>query len=195
MREEIYGWMKNLAVYYIFLTAIMNFIPDEKYARYIRYFTGMLLILLLCSPILQLFRLEEPILENFYHQVWQSRETMMETGDEEQRTYLTAAYEKEIAAQLSGELKNQGISVREIAVNLDSECMQIAGIVLYMEGEKNQKREEEIARGLEEKYQIGRETLSFFYCRDGEKTVGASSSLGSASGGNRHAGERTGGEW
>ena len=54
MRETIYEWMKNLAVLDLFFTAVMNFLPDGKYNKYIRHFLGLLLILLLITPILQM---------------------------------------------------------------------------------------------------------------------------------------------
>ncbi len=66
MRETIYEWMKNLAVFYLFFTAVMNFLPDGKYNKYIRHFLGLLLILLLITPILQIFRLKDLVDRNFY---------------------------------------------------------------------------------------------------------------------------------
>ena len=31
MKEELYLWIRNLAVFYIFFTAVLNLIPDQKY--------------------------------------------------------------------------------------------------------------------------------------------------------------------
>ena len=44
MKEEIYQWMKNLAVFYILFTAFLHLVPDKKYERYVRLFMGFLLI-------------------------------------------------------------------------------------------------------------------------------------------------------
>ncbi len=40
MREDIYQWMKSLAVFYLFFTAVLQLVPDRKYERYVRSFTG-----------------------------------------------------------------------------------------------------------------------------------------------------------
>ena len=39
MKEELYLWIRNLAVFYIFFTAVLNLIPDQKYEKYVRFFT------------------------------------------------------------------------------------------------------------------------------------------------------------
>ena len=65
MRETIYEWMKNLAVFYLFFTAVMNFLPDGKYNRYVRHFLGLLLIMLLITPILRFFGMTDTMTQKF----------------------------------------------------------------------------------------------------------------------------------
>ena len=52
MTDTLYGWMRNLACYFIFLSAVMHFLPDNNYKKYIQFYMGLLLILLLLSPVL-----------------------------------------------------------------------------------------------------------------------------------------------
>lgn len=74
MTEAIYDWMKNLAFFYIFLTAVMNLVPDKSYGEQIRFFLGLLLILLILSPLLELFglagRAEEIFSDRVQMQDW-----------------------------------------------------------------------------------------------------------------------------
>ena len=49
MKEELYLWIRNLAVFYIFFTAVLNLIPDQKYEKYVRFFLLLQLIFFLCS--------------------------------------------------------------------------------------------------------------------------------------------------
>ena len=51
MKEELYLWIRNLAVFYIFFTAALNLIPDQKYEKYVRFFMGLLLIFMMSTPI------------------------------------------------------------------------------------------------------------------------------------------------
>lgn len=55
MLEAIYQWIENIAFYLVIVVAVMHMIPGENYKKYIRFFIGMILILLLSTPLLKLF--------------------------------------------------------------------------------------------------------------------------------------------
>lgn len=55
----IYEWMENIAFYLVILVAVMQMIPQSSYQKYIRFFAGMILILMLSGPILRLFGMTE----------------------------------------------------------------------------------------------------------------------------------------
>ena len=59
MLEYIYEWMENIAFYLVILVAIMQMVPGEPYKKYIRFFAGMILILMLIGPILKLFNISD----------------------------------------------------------------------------------------------------------------------------------------
>ena len=40
VKEELYMWIRNLAVFYILFTALLHLVPDGKYQRYVRFFYG-----------------------------------------------------------------------------------------------------------------------------------------------------------
>ena len=69
MKEELYLWIRNLAVFYIFFTAVLNLIPDQKYEKYVRFFMGLLLIFMMSTPIFSILgkgsELTESFLNNF----------------------------------------------------------------------------------------------------------------------------------
>ena len=50
---------EGLAFFFIFMTAVLNCLPDQKYRKYVRFFLGMLLLILMTGPLLELFRLDE----------------------------------------------------------------------------------------------------------------------------------------
>ena len=66
MFTYIYDWIKNLVFCLILMTMLMQIIPDSDYKKYIRFFTGLVLILLLARPVLGVFQLEGEF-ENLYH--------------------------------------------------------------------------------------------------------------------------------
>ncbi len=61
--EYIYEWIENLAFYMVIVAVGIQMIPDENYKKYIRFFAGMILILLLVEPIVRIFGMNELELE------------------------------------------------------------------------------------------------------------------------------------
>ena len=55
MLNYIYDWIENIAFYLVILVAVMQMIPQNSYQKYIRFFAGMILILMLAGPIVKLF--------------------------------------------------------------------------------------------------------------------------------------------
>lgn len=54
MTEGIYSWIQSLACYFVILSAVLNLLPDNSYKKYVQYYMGLLLILVLLSPLLKL---------------------------------------------------------------------------------------------------------------------------------------------
>ena len=65
MKEELYLWIRNLAVFYIFFTAVLNLIPDQKYEKYVRFFMGLLLIFMMSTPIFSILGKGSELTESF----------------------------------------------------------------------------------------------------------------------------------
>lgn len=59
--DGIYGWVRNIVYYLIFMTIITNLLPAGKYEKYLRLFAGCILILLVLKPLTGSLRMEEKI--------------------------------------------------------------------------------------------------------------------------------------
>lgn len=68
MVTYLYEWLQNLAFYLVLVTAIFHMIPEMGYKKYIQFFTGLILIILLVSPVLQVLG-TEITLEDFYQEM------------------------------------------------------------------------------------------------------------------------------
>ena len=62
--EQIYSLVKDIVVYLILVTIIMNLVGKSSYRKYISIFTGMVLILIIAKPIVSLFNLSDTF--NYY---------------------------------------------------------------------------------------------------------------------------------
>lgn len=49
--EFIYNYVKNICVFMLVITLILNIFPDRQYQKYIKLFAGLLLIILAMNPI------------------------------------------------------------------------------------------------------------------------------------------------
>lgn len=51
--EFVYSFVKNICVFTLVITLILNIFPDSRYKKYIKLFAGVLLIALVFNPIVQ----------------------------------------------------------------------------------------------------------------------------------------------
>lgn len=61
MFDYIYEWIQNIAFYLVLVTAVLHAVPGKDYKKYIRFFTGLVLILMILTPLLQVFGTEVKI--------------------------------------------------------------------------------------------------------------------------------------
>ena len=69
MIDKIYEWVKDLSFYLVLVTALLQMLPDSDYRKYIRFFTGLVLIALLLTPVLKTLHagdLKTEILQGIY---------------------------------------------------------------------------------------------------------------------------------
>ena len=48
-----------MAVFYLLEQMVLNLLPGKIYERYVRFYLGLLLVLLLLQPVFGIFRLKE----------------------------------------------------------------------------------------------------------------------------------------
>lgn len=66
MLTYLYEWIENIAFYIVIITVAMQMVPGNSYKKYIRFFTGLILILMLANPIMKIFGMEQE-LQEFYN--------------------------------------------------------------------------------------------------------------------------------
>ena len=52
MKEFLYGWIRDIAFYAILMTVILHLLPEEGHMKYVRFFMGLVLMLVVLSPLL-----------------------------------------------------------------------------------------------------------------------------------------------
>lgn len=57
--QEILDMVRVVAVFYLLEQMVLNLLPGKMYEKYVRFYLGLLLILLLLQPVFRIFRLTE----------------------------------------------------------------------------------------------------------------------------------------
>ena len=140
MKKELYLWIRNLAVFYIFFTAVLNLVPDKKYEKYVRFFMGLLLIFMMSTPIFSILgkgqELTVSFLENFSRE---NKEKELLEFQNLQKIYLEKGYEMELEQKIRESLEKRGIEVYKVKVNIEGEDAQ-ADILLKKKISQEEKR-------------------------------------------------------
>ena len=72
MLEAVYGWIQNISVYLIVTAAVMHAVPGKDYGKYIRFFSGLVLILLVFTPLLKVMGMGDT-----FHALYKGKEYEM----------------------------------------------------------------------------------------------------------------------
>lgn len=149
--EAVYGWVKNIIYYMIFLSVVNNLLADSKYGKYIRFFSGMVLILLVVSPFTGGLHLDEQISSMFKSISFQNDTDDLKQdlwGMEERRLdQVIRKYEQAVAADVEAMARAEGVTCTGASVQIDgdrnsSRYGQIEGIGMVISGEKEKEKAE-----------------------------------------------------
>lgn len=154
--EEIYSWIKNILIFMIINTIIMNLLGNKSYKKYVSIVSGMVLVLIVISPVMKLMKLEGNL--DYY---LQANEFAIETSDfkndlnrmeEEQRDAIFAEYKEKIRLQVEELLSEDKVSVKSIKIVLDQDPSstsfgEIKGMVIEAStaGDKDVKDENSLS--------------------------------------------------
>ncbi|NLZ80886.1 MAG: stage III sporulation protein AF [Clostridiales bacterium] len=154
----LYTWVKNMAYFFILVTIVMNLVPGKQYKKYIKLFTGIILILIILSPVSQLFNLEESLsfylnMENYQLELEQVQYDLL-LADEKHYEMVTLSYEEDIKNQIEIWAKEKGLYLLDSSIywemdSTSSDYGKIKGMDLIMSKKEHSVQEEVIDIGIE----------------------------------------------
>jgi stage III sporulation protein AF len=123
MIEGFYNWIKNIAFFYILITMVMNLLPNNSYRKYIKFFTGLLLVIVVATPILELFGLGGSFEDYFRIGTMKEELSNIEGAAKGlsgiQLEEITKGYKLEIERQVRTIVEARGLYPMEVDVTLD----------------------------------------------------------------------------
>ena len=113
--EWLARWVRNLAFYFIFLSVLMNVIPQGEERKYIRFFMGLLLILVLIQPLLTVGQLEQILswetLSEGIRQEYEDFSMEKKYLEQEGKDYVQKNCQKEMERQIKTLLESTEVRV------------------------------------------------------------------------------------
>lgn len=144
--EFFVQWIKRLAVFYIIASLLIHIIPGEKYRKYIRFFLGIVTMVLIMKPIGALFNADESYDKylniNYNVQMEQSLRMDLEMVDMLQKEAIVSEYAaiieeniKEYVMELPADFQKADIYIGTDSDKSDFGC--ITRIDVYINGAVN----------------------------------------------------------
>ena len=191
MTETLYSWVESLVCYYILLSAVTNFLPDNSFKKYIQYYLGLLLILVMLSPVFQVTGIQKEIdrcVEEMEENL-QDREAWEEKAESFEENWQTVIQGQEVEHEAGSGTDEKGeagsaasgwaafayccAAGKRKRENQEESGLPLEKEAIEGEGELWQnKMEKRLMQVLEQVEGIGETQVFSHLCRNGEKGGG-----------------------
>lgn len=123
--SEIYGWMRNVVCCLCLLELLYHLVRSPEYQRYLRFFGGMVFLLITLGPLLDVFKIQEKLDRVFQdgmrkEKIWElqeSADSLMELKNEKIREACLSELERQIKELAA----DQGAQVTDVEAEVDME--------------------------------------------------------------------------
>lgn len=70
MKELLYGWIRDIAFYTLLMEVVLHVLPEQGQRKYLQFFMGIVLIILVISPALSATGLDRKLDETYVRQTY-----------------------------------------------------------------------------------------------------------------------------
>lgn len=127
--DEVYSWVKNIVIYMILNTIIMNMLGNKSYKKYVSIVSGMILVLIVISPIIRLMKLEDKleffIQANDYSLEAAEFKNDLSRVEQEQKDLILEEYEEKIRQETEKLLQEEGLTLTGFDIEIDQDVNSI----------------------------------------------------------------------
>lgn len=132
--EAAKEFIKSIVVYMILISVVFHCLPDTRYKKYVKMFAGMLLIILLLTPILSLFQkndlLDQTFFRKNYEEALKESRGSLQIYEDVQKEKIIQVYQNEINAYIKTLAEQRGLYVlrSDITIEEDTESEDFGSI-------------------------------------------------------------------
>lgn len=122
MKAFMYGWIRDIAYYTLLMVVVLHVLPDRNQKKYLQFFMGIVLIILVMSPFLAFTGLDKRLNETYtrqtYDQELQEFQREQEQLEKEYELYVTEQLEEETQEPEEQEGETDGIPEIRIEIGI-----------------------------------------------------------------------------
>jgi stage III sporulation protein AF len=153
--DLIYDWIRNVVIYMILNAIIMNLLGDKSYKKYVSIVSGMILVLIIISPLMNYMDLENTLdyylRANDFAVEASEFKNDLNRMEEAQSDAIFAEYENKIRVQVEELLMEEKLVLTSFDLTIDKNTKSPSfGEIIRMNirAEMDQNDEEEDGRRL-----------------------------------------------
>lgn len=139
--KAVESWVKDIVFYMIFVTMIMNLLPDPKYEKYLRLFAGAVLILLAFRPLTRITGVETAMAGMFEKITFENDVRMLKeelgTADQHRIAEFYERYRDAVESDIRSMAESDGLECVSVSAQV-ADAGNISGVKLVVRGERNQ---------------------------------------------------------
>lgn len=168
--DAVINWIKEFLIIYFILTILMHLVANDQYKKYLRFFSGIILLTALISPVTKLFgnagQLESLIsYEAFWEQLDSARQDSQKM-EFLQNDHYVKKYEEAAAKDMYAQAVQQGYPVSRVSVTLTKDY-EIHSVSVWMEvvdeaAEKDDGTAQEVCGFLQRAYDLEPSQISIY---------------------------------
>lgn len=122
--EGIFDWVKSIVFYLILLTVVTHLLPGKKYEKYVRLFTGMLMIMIVIKPVTQVFSWDDVFDYHFLKQLGEGENFALDDALEMdfgriEKEQLMEEYERQLEAFVSSQAGTLGLELVQLQAQIE----------------------------------------------------------------------------
>ncbi|MCD7955771.1 MAG: stage III sporulation protein AF [Lachnospiraceae bacterium] len=144
MRE----WIKTVSASICIMTILVHLIPDGRFAKYVRFYAGLLIFFMIILPVLELLgtegELERYLQLEFLKEDYYDLETAAAGLADLKNDQILEAFQEELTRQISEVAEAYGLQVASTEIDFGEDGYSIDSIALKVEA-ADDKTEEEIS--------------------------------------------------
>ncbi|HHU70884.1 MAG TPA: stage III sporulation protein AF [Clostridiales bacterium] len=121
--DRIYEWIRSIVIYMILNTIIMNLIGKSSYKKYISVISGMILMLIIITPVLEIMNIEDTIdlhiASNNVSMEAANFKNSLRKMEEKQIDEIFAEYKEKIWKDIETMLQEDELKLADISIEIN----------------------------------------------------------------------------